>query len=146
MLLYRLSTEEMANDLSGVTGIKVDNFWTNKGNPCIYAHGSRANCMMENRIYELLDEINPDMLMVEYEVPDGSLQVFDEEQLPEEWMNDRNPSVARDYGTLRLQAAETLVMAFPSRVMADGELVYIINPSHPLMKEVRITRVFKPMR
>lgn len=146
MLLYRLSKPDKANDLSGVTGGGKANYWNNSGYPCIYVHGSVANCMMENRIYEQLDEINPNMLMVEYELPDGSLQVFDEEQLPLEWINDKNPGVARDFGSRRLEAAQTLVMAFPSRVMRNGELIYMINPRHPLMKEVRITRVFKPMR
>jgi hypothetical protein len=145
MLLYRLSTKEWQNDLDGSSGRQVDNFWTIAGNPCIYAHSSVANCMMENRVYQALGEINPEMVMVEYEVPDGSLQVFEEENLPEDWRNDKKPTIARYFGTLRLQAAETLLMAFPSVIMTGRELVYIINPLHPLMKEVRITRVFKPL-
>lgn len=145
MLLYRLSTKEWQDDLNGDSGREVDNFWTNAGNPCIYVHSSVANCLMENRMYYTLGEINPEMVMVEYEVPDSSLQVFDEEQLPEDWRNDRKPSIARNFGTLRLQSRETLLMAFPSVIMTGRELVYIINPFHPLMKEVRITRIFKPL-
>lgn len=136
----------MANDLSGISGRKEANYWNNGGHPCIYVHGSKANCMMETRIYKALDDVTPDMLMVEYEVPDGSLKVFDEAELPEEWLNDMEPSVARDFGSFHLKAAETLVMAFPSRLMGDGELTYLINPRHPLMQEVRINRVFKLMR
>lgn len=133
----------MTSDLSGVTGGKVANYWNNGGHPCIYVHGSKDSCMMENRIYRSLDDVNPDMLMVEYDVPDGSLRIFDKGELPEEWNNDRNPSVARNFGSLQLKAAETLVMAFPSQMRGDGELIYVINPRHPLMKEVSILRVFK---
>jgi len=145
MLLYRLSTKEWQNDLSGESGKEVDNFWTIAGNPCIYVHSSPANCMMENRVYQTLGEINPKMVMVEYEVPDTSLQIFKEEDLPEEWRNDEKPTVARYFGTLRLQEGKTLLMAFPSVIMTRRELVYIINPLHPLMKEVKITDVFKPL-
>lgn len=145
MLLYRLSTKEWQNDLDGSSGKQVSNFWTIAENPCIYAHSSVANCLMENRVYHATGKINPEMVMVEYEVPDSSLQVFEEEQLPEDWRNRDKPTIARYFGTLRLQAAETLLMAFPSVIMTGRELVYIINPQHPLMKEVRITRVFKPL-
>lgn len=145
MLLYRLSTNEWQDDLNGESGKQVSGLWTIEGNPCIYVHCSVAHCLVENRMFQtLLGEVNPDMVMVEYEVPDHSLQVFAEEQLPEEWRNDEKPSIARYFGTLRLQEGKTLLMAFPSVVMR-GELIYIMNPLHPLMKEVRITRTFNPL-
>lgn len=145
MLLYRLSTKDWENDLSGISGKQVDNYWTNKGNSCIYTHSSVANCLMENRVYQMMGEINPEMVMVEYEVPDGSLEVLEEEQLPPEWRDDTKPSFARNFGTVRLKAGKTLVLAFPSVIMRGRELIYIINPQHPLMKEVRILRSFKPL-
>lgn len=145
MLLYRLSTKEWQDDLSGESGKETDNFWTIAGNPCIYLHSSVANCLIENRVYQTLGEINPKMVMVEYEVPDGSLKIFEEEELPEEWRNDQKPSIARYFGTLRLQAGHTFLMAFPSVILRGRELVYLMNPLHPLMKEVRITRTFKPL-
>jgi hypothetical protein len=146
MLLYRLSTKEWQDDLSGESGKAVSGLWTIEGNHCIYAHSSVANCLVENRMFQtLLGEINTDMVMVEYEVPDNSLQVFEEKQLPEEWRNDEKPSIARYFGTLRLQEGKTLLMAFPSVVMTHKQLIYIINPLHPLMKEVRITDIFNPL-
>ncbi|SIO53754.1 RES family NAD+ phosphorylase [Chitinophaga niabensis] len=146
MLLYRLCTKEWQDDLIGDSGRQVDNYWTNAGIPCIYLHNSLSKCMIENRVFYRLGEISQNMVMVEYEVPENNLRVFREEQLPEDWRNDKDPSIARNFGTRQLVAGETFLLAFPSVTMRDDELIYIINPIHPLMKEVRIIRSFYPLR
>lgn len=144
MRLYRLCMNDEAEDLSGLVGMRVPNHWSDGSCPCIYAHSSVTNCLMENRIYISTGEIGSGMVIIEYDLPKGSIENFSEPQLPEGWQSGN--LMTRKFGSDALKMRNALVLGFPSTIMANDEFTYIINPVHPLISKVRINQIFKPLR
>jgi RES domain-containing protein len=60
-------------------------------------------------------------------------------QLPRGWRRFPAPASLRRFGDAWLQAGETVVLAVPSAVIPI-EKNYLLNPSHPEMKNIQIGR------
>lgn len=140
MKLFKFGHWEDAYDLKGAD---MDNGrWNYAADDCIYVYDSWPLCILESNIYTSIGKIPPTMVISVLDVPDGSCQIFDEENLPLSWRNEPRTKAARDFGAAVLRAARTLVVGFPS-IYWPGQINYLLNPRHALMKEVTVVRVEK---
>lgn len=140
MNLFFLTHERYAWDLSGVHGIMSDGHWHNKGTPCIYAHESKAMCLVESHAYHTPFDIPEKLKISIVEAPDNSILDVPLKDLPPSWWNKQSSKVIRKFGDALLREAGTLLIRLPSIVM-EGESTIIINPRHWLITDAKITKV-----
>jgi RES domain-containing protein len=140
MLLYRICSSKFANDLTG-EGAKINGGrWNHPGTACIYSASTRALALLEYTAHAKLHLIPRALSFTSFEVPDQSLQSFSIAQLPGNWKQFPHPKETRDFGTKFLTDNKFLVYRLPS-VVIDDEMNFIINPSHPDIKLVKIKEV-----
>lgn len=61
-------------------------------------------------------------------------------KLPVNWNEWPHPKETRDFGTKFLAGNKHLVLKFPSAII-PAEFIYVINPLHTRMKEIKIIAV-----
>lgn len=140
MLLYRIGKTKYAKDLEG-EGAKLNGGrWNHEGVPCIYTAESRALCLLEYSAHVSVDIIPTDLSFTEFEVPDNSVLEVKLARLPQNWKKWPHPNETRDFGSALLNENKFLVLRFPSAIISE-EYIYLINPLHARMKEVKIAEV-----
>ena len=140
MELFKLGHRDDAFDLKAAD--EENGRWNHMGDSCIYVCDSWPLCILESNIYAATGKLPPTMVMAVLDVPDGSCELFAPEDLPPGWREEPRPKAARDFGSAILREARTLVVGFPS-IYWPGQKNYLLNPRHPLMKEVSVKRIEK---
>jgi RES domain-containing protein len=140
MLLYRIGKTKYAKDLEG-EGAKLNGGrWNHEGVPCIYTAESRALCLLEYSAHVSVNIIPTDLSFTSFEVPDNSILEVKLAKLPHNWKKWPHPKETRDFGSALLNENKFLVLKFPSAIISE-EYIYVINPLHARMKEVKIVEV-----
>jgi len=137
MIVYRLSKTKFAEDLTGEGARLNGGRWNHVGTACLYTAESRALAVLEYTVNVNIDDIPRALSLITLEIPDTSIDIYTEAQLPGDWKAAPAPSSTRDFGTNWLKAAGNLVIKVPSAVVPE-EWNLIINPLHPAIKECKI--------
>ena len=140
MIVYRLSKEIYATDLSGkgseITGAR----WNSKGRPALYTGQSIALCVTEIAVHIPLGILPKDYRLVQIEFPD--IDFLEPKRLPKDWNTFPHPDSTQKIGDKFLRENKFLVMKVPSAAV-QGEFNYIINPRHINFPEVEIKIIEK---
>ena len=138
MIVYRLSKQDYANDLSGRGAEKSGGRWNNKGLSALYTASSRALAVLEVAVHVPFGIMPINYYMVMIDVPDSS-NIFQIKagDLPKNW--NRNPIVkASQYiGDDFLIKNDYLALQVPSATVA-GDFNYVINPAYPDFGSIKI--------
>ncbi|MGX5820691.1 RES family NAD+ phosphorylase [Chitinophaga lutea] len=138
MIVYRLSNGKYKNDLSGKGAELAGGRWNSKGTPMLYTGQSRALCTTELAVHAPLGIVPINFWMITIEIPDTAPATeADPKQLPSDWKSFPHPHCTQEIGDKFVQEGRFLVMKVPSAVVA-GDYNYLVNPTHPLAKAVRI--------
>jgi RES domain-containing protein len=140
MNVFRLSKTKFAGDLTGEGARLNGGRWNHKLTACLYTAESRALAVLEYTVNVNIDDIPRALSLITLEIPDTSIDIFSEAQLPGDWKAAPAPASTRDFGTNWLKAAGNLVMKVPSTIVPE-EWNVIINPLHPGIKECKIVHV-----
>ena len=140
MIVYRLSKEIYANDLSGKGAEIAGARWNSKGRPALYTGQSIALCVAEIAVHIPLGILPKDYRLVHIEIPD--VEFFEPKRLPKDWNIFPHPNSAQKIGDKFLKENKFLLMKIPSAAV-QGEFNYIINPLHINFSEVRIKKIEK---
>ena len=140
MLVYRIAKTKYIHDLSG-TGARVyGGRWSNKGIGIIYTSENRALATVEYLVHVPLSIVPGDISIATLKIPDGiapkEISISD---LPANWRDYPAPPELAEIGTRWALANDTLLLRVPSAVV-EHECNILINPSHPDMKHVSISR------
>ena len=130
MIVYRLSKTKFAGDLTGEGARLNGGRWNHILTACLYTAESRALAVLEYTVNVNIDDIPRALSLVTLEIPDSSIDIYNEAQLPGDWKAAPAPASTRDFGTNWLKAAKNLVMKVPSTVVPE-EWNVIINPFAP---------------
>jgi RES domain-containing protein len=140
MLVYRIAKARYVHDLSGTGAREYGGRWNNKGIGIIYTSESRALATVEYLVHVPLSFVPGDMSIVTLEIPDDiTPKKISISALPANWRDYPAPPELAEIGTRWALANDTLLLRIPSAVV-EHECNILINPSHPDMKHVTISR------
>jgi RES domain-containing protein len=139
MLVYRIGRTKFAHDLSGEGARLHGGRWNPKGTPCVYTASSISLAILEISVNTSLDDIPRALSLTTIRIPDDVFEVKIDD-LPGNWSQYPAPSSTREFGGRLLHEARHLSFRLPSSVISR-EFNYIMNPLHPLMKQVKIISV-----
>jgi RES domain-containing protein len=140
MLVYRIAKTKYIHDLSGIGARTYGGRWSNRGVPIIYTSESRALATVEYLVHVPLPIVPSDISIASLNIPDGmTLREISISELPANWRDFPAPPELAELGTQWALRNETLLLRVPSAVV-EHEFNILINPSHPDMKHVTISR------
>lgn len=141
MIVYRISKEKHAKDLSGNGARLSGGRWNSKGLPVVYTSGSIALAMAEVLVHISAGLIPDDYRLVTIEIPDSiSIEILDETSLPGKWKTLGMMPVTQKIGNNFLINLKAPCLKVPSAVV-PGENNILINPEHPDFAKVKILKM-----
>lgn len=140
MIVYRLSKEIYANDLSGKGAEIAGGRWNSKGNSALYTGQSIALCVTEIAVHIPLGIIPKDYRLIHIEIPD--VDFFEPKRFPKDWNTFPHLDSTQKMGNKFLKDNKFLAMKVPSAAV-QGEFNYIINPRNINFKEIKIKKIEK---
>ncbi len=129
MNVYRIGRSKYARDLTGEGARLFGGRWNNKGIPCLYTSESRALALLEYSVNVNLDDVPRALTMAIIEIPDSSIKIISEIQLPGNWKQVPAPKEAKDFGSALFKEKDFPVFKIPSTVVPE-EFNYLLNPLH----------------
>jgi RES domain-containing protein len=138
MIVYRIGKTKYAGDLKGEGAGLFGARWNNKMVACLYTSESRALALLEYTVNVNIDDIPRALSITAIEIPDRTIRILNEADLPGDWKDSPAPSSTKDFGSTLLLAAAEPVIRIPSAVIPD-EFNYLLNPLHPDSKKFKIT-------
>ncbi len=140
MIVYRLSKEQYAEDLSGLGARLSGGRWNSPGVALVYTSESRALCTAEIAVHTGLGLLPTDYRLVTIFFPDQALQSeIDPLKLPHDWRSFPYPPFTRIIGDEFVKENSYLILKVPSAVV-PGDFNYLINPAHAEISQVRIVK------
>jgi RES domain-containing protein len=143
MILYRICKEKHSNDLAKGAEM-VGGRWNSKGVAVIYVSENIALCTAEVAVHVPLGIMPEDYVLVTISMPEDSMLVINEQDLPDDWWVFPHPASTQEIGNRFVSEGKYAVMRVPSAVV-PGEFNYIINPAHPRAKTLKVERI-RPYR
>lgn len=141
MIVYRLSREKYARDLTGEGGRKAGGRWNGRGNPMIYTGQSISLCALEVAVHLPLGMAPQDYQLVSIEIPDQTkLLEIPAIKLPLNWNVSLHSLTTQAIGDDFLDEAQFLAMKVPSAVVIQ-ENNFLLNPAHKDFSKVKIVEV-----
>lgn len=138
MIVYRLSKEKFAKDLSGKGAEMVGGRWNSKGNPMLYTSHSIALCVTEIAVHVPLGILPKDYQLVQIEIPEEDF--LEIKRLPKDWQSYPHSNSTQMIGDKFLKEKKFLVMKVPSATV-QGEFNYLINPWHKDFNKIKIHKI-----
>jgi RES domain-containing protein len=141
MRAWRISKAKRAADLSGVGAALEGGRWNDAEVAAVYLGLSPAICCLETFVHQTQRPVIP-MKITELELPDDPdlYHEPDAKSLPVGWAALPADRPSMSFGTAWLKQVSHLGLIVPSAVM-PLERNIVLNPRHPAMAEVRITRI-----
>ena len=140
MILYRITREKYANDLSGRGGLLSSARWHDHL-PVIYTSVNSATCILEKLVHLLPEEIHHDLTMSILTVDESlTSEQIGVEQLPATWKRYPAPEVLKGIGNAWLMAKSSPLLFVPSVIDPYSQNV-LINPLHPNATQITVTKV-----
>jgi len=142
MLMYRISSKQYAQDLSGEGSRIYGGRWNPPGRPVIYTSDSAPLAMLEMVAFYAVTGAPPDLVLVVIEIPDSvTIEKPDMAVLPTDWnARPQKPSTS-NVGSIWLDTSKASCLRVPSVITPEGYgWNYMLNPVHPeLAGKMRVT-------
>jgi len=140
MILYRITREKYARDLSGRGGLLSSARWHDHI-PVIYASVNSSTAILEVLVHLQPEEIHHDLVIMSIIVPDATLsEELDIAQLPADWNNYPAPFKLKRIGNAWLTSKSAALLYIPSVIDPLAKNV-LINPLHPDAALLKIDEV-----
>jgi RES domain-containing protein len=129
MILYRITREKYAHDLSGRGGMFSSARWHDHI-PVIYASVNSSTAILEVLVHLQPEEIHNDLVIMSIIVPDATgSEELDIAQLPADWHSYPAPAILKRIGNAWLTSKSALLLYIPSVIDPLAKNV-LINPMH----------------
>ncbi len=140
MIVFRLSKNIYANDLTGKGAEIYGGRWNSVGTPLIYTAESRALCAVEIAVNTPLYNIPTDYSIISFQIPDETITFVEEKILTINWNILPYSPFTIQMGYLFISEKKSLILKVPSAIIA-GDYNYLINPLHPDMVKLKILKI-----
>ena len=141
--LFRISTSEHINDITG-TGARIyGGRWNHAGYPVVYTSGSRSLAALEFLVHVPMALAPENLSIVEINIQENiEWESINESQLPSNWRDYPAPEQLANIGTNWIKSKSSLLLDIPSAVV-EKEVNTLINPLHPDIKFVDLINIEK---
>lgn len=142
MQLYRITRTHFANDLTGNGARLYGGRWNSEGRFALYAAATRALALLETMAHSSMALLlDGDFSLITLEVSDEiPFQAIEASTLPPGWNAWNYLRKTRSTGDAFLQEGIHLLLRVPS-VLVPEENNWVLNPLHPLMKQVKVVNI-----
>lgn len=140
MIVFRLSRNRYAEDLSGKGAELFGGRWNSIGTPVIYSAASRALAMAEVAVHLHYQKIPADMMMVELYLPEDLMTLIPLNELSGNWKTFPYAMQTQLIGDAFIKENLQLSLKVPSAVVR-GDFNYLINPRHEDIKRVKVVNI-----
>jgi len=128
---FRLTkTRYISSALDGLGAARVGGRWNSRGTACVYTSSSLSLATLELLVhlddYEVLRKLYS---YIEIEIPENLIEVVDPSHLSSGWDSLTPQAASQSVGDVWVKEGRSAVLAVPS-VVSQGELNYLLNPSH----------------
>jgi RES domain-containing protein len=136
MIVYRLTTGEFMNDLSG-TGAKLyGGRWNSPGLPALYTTEHISLAVLEILVHVKSYKRPLDYHLITIHLPEKeSYTTIEQQKLKASWKDDI--AYAQFIGDEFLRTQQSLVLKVPSAII-EQENNFIVNPAHPDASKIKI--------
>ena len=145
MLVYRISGQRFANDLSG-TGARLNGGrWNSVGLSLLYAASYRSLALLEILVHTTNNYVPDDLMLITIEIPDTILiKEILHEEISDELNRKKAQAQFQTIGDKWIESQTSLILKVPSVIIPE-EFNYLINPLHKDFHKVKIkeTKLFR---
>nr|WP_297458480.1 RES family NAD+ phosphorylase [uncultured Halomonas sp.] len=141
MKLYRIAPEQYLEAYTGTGASYQDGArWNEPGVPVLYFATSPGVAMLEMSHYLPSPRHMPrNYRLGIYELPDGSIEQWDIDDLPADWESFPYPLATQALGTAWLRLREVLILLVPSCAVPGGlENIAVVNPLHTGIEQLKL--------
>ena len=138
MIVFRLSKEQFAQDLSGKGVELVGGRWNSRGNAMLYTSQSIALCVTEIAVHVPLGILPKDYQLIHIEIPENDF--LEIKRLPKDWQSFPHSNSTQMIGDKFLKEHKHLVFKVPSAAV-QGEFNFLINPRHKNFNQIKIVKI-----
>lgn len=144
MLVYRISSPQYIDDLSGTGSKQYGGRWNDKGVAVVYFAKSRAMAVMEMLVHVRPENLDKDFMLAEFEVSDDNILTINFNDLPINWRDDTEVEKLKEIGNKFIKDGKFLLMSVPSAIIEE-DYNLLFNPNHPQSSNIRLVykRIFK---
>lgn len=135
MIIYRLSTGNFANDISGEGSRIYGGRWNPKGSATLYTSENISLCILEILV-RATKKTSPDSYtLISISIPDNEIVSIQFKKLKKSWQHDLEytQGIGEDF----LKENQALCMKVPSAIVPQ-ENNFLLNPHHADFKKVKI--------
>jgi RES domain-containing protein len=139
MLVYRITRNVYANDLTGTGARAYGGRWNSIGKAMLYTASSRSLAVLETVVHLPPAVIPNDYCIVTIETPDDIFEADTSLFLPN-WNAHPEPEILKRIGDFFLKENKHLLMKVPSAIV-KAEFNYLLNPAHAKIIRVKVAEV-----
>lgn len=141
--LFRISTSEHINDITGMGARIYGGRWNHTGYPVVYTSGSRSLAALEFLVHVPMALAPENLSIIEINIQENiERESINESQLPSNWRDYPAPEQLANIGTNWIKSKSSLLLDIPSAVV-EKEVNTLINPLHPDIKFVDLINIEK---
>ena len=148
MRVWRIATDTpdfVADDLTGAGARLTGGRWNRPGQPVLYCAVSPALACLETLVHLGTGSLPMNRYLVAIDIPDAvwaARAVETPASLPVGWDAVPTGKVSLDFGDAWLSARRGAVLALPSAIVPEDEII-LINPQHPDAVALTATKLRK---
>jgi RES domain-containing protein len=141
MEVYRLTSQQYANSLSGKGAALYGARWNSIGIEVLYTAANRSLAIAEVAVHFTLATLPKNFMMVTIHIPD-EIEIFMiyNSILPANWNSFPHSKSTQQFGDQFIAENKYCVMQIPS-VVSKGDYNLLINPKHPQIETISIIEV-----
>lgn len=136
MLVYRIVKSSRAADITGTGAALYPGRWNKKGTPVLYTGESKEIALLEN-IVHLPPMLSPELDLLIIEIPDDSIAVLTQADLPENWHQFPAPTILSEIGQQWVNESKTIALKIPSSIIHSANNI-LLNCQHKDYHRVKI--------
>ena len=138
MIVYRLTSGQFSNDLSGNGAKLYGGRWNSFGLPALYTTEHISLAVLEMLVHIKNFQTPLNYFLITFEIPaQVSLVSIDYKKMKKNWKDDS--SYLQSMGDAFLTSKQSLVLKVPSAIV-EAENNFIVNPAHPDLVKIKILK------